>query len=336
MQSPLLSVIIPIFNTEDYLAQCLDSVIGQHFQDWELLLINDGSTDNSLAICQKYAASDSRVHVITTENRGQGAARNVGLGVAKGQFITFLDSDDCITNDTYSSNIAFLVEHPNIDFVQYPNAILTKEGVSSKKVPSETLILDDEESIFSSWYISKISSSVCWKIFRRNLLNDVVFSVEKCAEDHFFMMEILKKVNACALTTVGLYYYRCRPNSTCTNQSLKLQLDFLEVQVAKQLQAYGFKSLESHWWEYFNRIETMYFQLMYKYSPRIICKQTISLKHLVPPLSATNYAPNKMRARYWRFIIATCPVRISYWIFIIAFFYNHKKAAVERLKPTIW
>ena len=97
---PLVSIIIPVYNISRYLPQCLDSVISQTYQNIEIIMINDGSTDDSGSICDQYAQRDGRIHVFHTPNRGPGAARNLGLENARGQFVSFIDSDDWIGPQT--------------------------------------------------------------------------------------------------------------------------------------------------------------------------------------------------------------------------------------------
>ena len=98
MNTPLISVIIPVYNTESFLKQCINSILGQTYQNWELLLINDGSTDGSPQICNEYQKKDSRIHVFHQANSGVSAARNLGIMQAKGKWITFVDSDDWVEN----------------------------------------------------------------------------------------------------------------------------------------------------------------------------------------------------------------------------------------------
>ena len=100
---PAISVIVPIYNVEPYLSQCLDSIISQTLADIEIICVNDGSTDNSLQILQKYAAQDNRIKIINQPNQGLSAARNSGIDVATGEFIGFVDSDDYIAPDFYET-----------------------------------------------------------------------------------------------------------------------------------------------------------------------------------------------------------------------------------------
>ena len=98
-RSPKISVIIPVYNTEKYLRQCLDTVVAQTLKDIEIILVDDGSTDDSLLICREYARKDDRIHVYHQENQGAGPARNYGIKVAKGQYFSFLDADDLFKLD---------------------------------------------------------------------------------------------------------------------------------------------------------------------------------------------------------------------------------------------
>ena len=95
---PIISIIVPVYNTEKYLDQCIQSVLAQTYTNWELLLIDDGSTDSSGAICDKYAAEDNRIRVFHKENGGVSSARNLGLDNAQGEWISFVDADDCEVN----------------------------------------------------------------------------------------------------------------------------------------------------------------------------------------------------------------------------------------------
>ncbi|HAQ0795523.1 TPA: glycosyltransferase, partial [Enterococcus faecium] len=97
-----ISIIVPVYNVEKYLKKCVDSILGQTFTDFELLLIDDGSTDNSGSICDELAKTDNRIKVIHKENGGLSDARNIGIEVAKGDFIGFIDSDDYIDEDMYA------------------------------------------------------------------------------------------------------------------------------------------------------------------------------------------------------------------------------------------
>lgn len=141
MNNPLLSVIILVYNSESYLSACIDSVLHQDYPDIELILVDDGSSDNSGAICDEYARTDKRVKVIHKENGGQASARNMGLNIVSGQYITFVDSDDTIAADSYAKNIELMERcKADIDILQYPCYYMYGNDNSCIIKPSETRI----------------------------------------------------------------------------------------------------------------------------------------------------------------------------------------------------
>lgn len=113
---PLISVIIPVYNVEKYLPKCIDSILVQGVEDFELLLVNDGSADSSLAICNDYAIKDSRIRVISKENGGVSSARNCGLDNATGEWVTFVDADDWLAENTFTSCLPYMSEYEIIRF----------------------------------------------------------------------------------------------------------------------------------------------------------------------------------------------------------------------------
>ena len=110
----MISVIVPVYNVEEYIEECLDSIKNQIFTDFEVILVNDGSTDNSQAICEIYCDQDSRFHLINQENQGQSIARNRGVAESKGKFIVFIDSDDIVRVDLLDQLINYMSDEINI------------------------------------------------------------------------------------------------------------------------------------------------------------------------------------------------------------------------------
>lgn len=110
-ENPIISVIVPVFNVDKYLDQCIGSILNQTFTDFELILVNDGSFDYSYKICKEYAAKDSRVRVLSQENKGMSAARNLGIENAKGQYLSFVDSDDYIVPEYLDCLYTILIEN---------------------------------------------------------------------------------------------------------------------------------------------------------------------------------------------------------------------------------
>lgn len=218
------SVIIPIYNAASYLDECLQSVLGQSHTDFELLLINDGSTDASLEICNKFAQLDKRVQVHHQENKGQGSARNLGLREAKGNYILFVDSDDAIAEDTLELNYKILENNPDIECLQFP--LYMKYGTpdaylkKGKEQFYKASINNFKNLILVDGVISWI---VCDKIFKRNSIQDMYFREDIKYEDNYFMMEYIQKLNNFYLSEKGVYYYYHREDSTTTSAITELK-----------------------------------------------------------------------------------------------------------------
>ncbi len=206
MNRPLISVLVPVYNAEKTLRQCVDSILGQDFRDFELLLIDDGSKDDSPAICDEYAAKDIRVKVFHKQNGGVSSARNLGLENAQGEWITFVDSDDMVSND-YLNKVVDCSE--DLVMVGYWN--LSPDGTQfwSKHVPNHV-----ETPIVSEYLSSKLASfemrgPYC-KFYRRELLKGVFFHEDmKVAEDVCFVMDYLKNVKTLRILPFRYYVFRC-------------------------------------------------------------------------------------------------------------------------------
>src|SRR5690554_1220660 len=218
------SVIIPIYNAASYLDECLQSVLGQSHTDFELLLINDGSTDASLEICNKFAQLDKRVQVHHQENKGQGSARNLGLREAKGNYILFVDSDDAIAEDTLELNYKILENNPKIECLQFP--IYMKYGTPDAylKKEEEQLYEASKSNIKNLILVDGVISwIVCDKIFKRDRIQDMYFREDIKYEDNYFMMEYIQKLNNFYLSEKGVYYYYHRTDSTTTSAITELK-----------------------------------------------------------------------------------------------------------------
>lgn len=206
----LLSIIVPVYNVEPYLANCLDSLLGQEYSNIEIILIDDGSKDGSLAICQEYAKQDSRIRLYTQENVGLAVTRSRGLDYATGDLITFADSDDAVLPETYVKALAVLSEYPDCDQVQFP--LHKRVGT-----PNPLIIVDKREPIYGTenmlynWIVERdISWIVCNKIFKREAIGDLRFKPGYVYEDNLFVSQQLKRSKGICFASEGayLYYYR--------------------------------------------------------------------------------------------------------------------------------
>lgn len=202
-----ISIIIPVYKVERYLVRCIESIIAQTYSDWELILVDDGSPDKSGDICERYAASDSRIYVIHQQNQGVSAARNHGIGLAKGEYITFVDSDDYLGQDFLSS---FDLEHGADLQVQgmistYPDQddqtlLPTVTNDQNSSVYEALSCADNVRFLFSPWA----------KMFRTSILRDhaISFPTEICyTEDEVFVKRFLTHATSVRIFGQAHYYY---------------------------------------------------------------------------------------------------------------------------------
>lgn len=204
--SPLISVIIPIYNTENYLDNCLQSIITQENGDFEVILVNDGSTDKSESICNSYICKDKRFILLNKENGGVSSARNLGLKHAKGKFILFTDADDFISKDYLNIDEKFyncdIIEKSAIH-VNSDNSRILKYNKSKK-----SLIINDNKSILT-YFVTNRTNALWNKFISRETIGDSIFDEElRVGEDFIFFTSLIHKVKSYGFSTTGNYYYR--------------------------------------------------------------------------------------------------------------------------------
>ena len=225
---PIISVIVPIYNVELWLPRCLDSILSQTFSDFQLILVDDGSTDSCGAICDGYAAKDSRIQVIHKENAGLSSARNAGLEIAGGKFISFIDSDDWI-HPQYLELMLHFQRSGNYDLVicnhKRTHSHCTDPLYSCSDIHPQELNLE-------GIYRQHRTKSYVWnKLYRRSLIGDHRFIQEKIAEDAAFNGMVLgscENLRACYIPAV-LHYYFYRNGSLVTQLDASHRLDLAEI-----------------------------------------------------------------------------------------------------------
>lgn len=208
--SPLVSVIIPIYNVESYLAQCLDSILGQSYKNIEVICIDDDSTDSSGAIAKAYADKDPRLCIITQDNAGQSAARNRGLEQASGEYVAFIDSDDYIDREF----IKELVEHSSSTTLAYNfNVIFEYPHAQSRFNLTRAFT---GESPINQALISRLDFFVCNGLFSMEIIRaySLRFLEDKICEDADFLFRYLAFMDRVSCLDSSAYHYRQRPYST--------------------------------------------------------------------------------------------------------------------------
>ena len=212
MKSPLVSIVLPVFNVEPYLAQCLDSIRCQTFVGWELVLVDDGSTDRSGEICDAYSQKDERIKVVHVTNGGVSHARNVGNELAKGEWITYVDGDDWLDDDYLDKLYEPISQSQEIEFVQ-GGCQQYKESKGCKMF-QQYQYYQGSDPLYLLNHFRGLTFS---KLFKKNILveNHVLFDEKvKIGEDYLFTLDYIKFVHDYCFIDSTSYYYRYREGSS--------------------------------------------------------------------------------------------------------------------------
>lgn len=210
----LISVIIPVYNVEKYLKKCVESVLTQSYRNLQIILVDDGSTDKSPEICDEYAKHDNRILVVHKKNGGLSSARNSGLKVACGNYITFLDSDDYVSPTIYEELYRVLEERED----RIACSCFRRIDESGKIYDKRDLHIY-HETLSNLEYLRELllhigDTSVCTKLFPRELLKEKYFDESKLNEDLLFMVDLIPYFKEIVFTGKVGYFYLIRENST--------------------------------------------------------------------------------------------------------------------------
>ena len=223
-----VSIVVPIYNVEKYLDKCINSLVNQTYQDIEILLIDDGSTDKSGKIAEDWAKKDSRTNVYHKTNGGLSDARNYGIKKASGSYICFIDSDDWVEKN-YIERLLLKIYENDCD-ISICNPIYDFEnGVSKikqKKNNKSNYIMNSEEAILELNNFRYFDMSACFKLFKKELFNNIKFPKEKYCEDFYIMFKLFDKANKIVYFNEYLYHYMQRKGSISHNNN-NLRYDFI-------------------------------------------------------------------------------------------------------------
>lgn len=215
-KKPLVSVIVPCYKVEQYLPNCIGSIINQSYDNWELILVDDGSPDNCGDICDEYAKQDNRINVVHKENGGLSSARNAGMKIMKGDFVTFLDSDDYLHKDTLKTLVGYAEKYDaqlvQCDFVRGDE---TKFPIWKD---DEKVTEYDNHTIFTK-FVAKII--VCGKLYKRDLLDGIIMPEGIINEDDWTTWKLYYRASKIIVTNRPLYYYTVNPNSIMSSAKEK-------------------------------------------------------------------------------------------------------------------
>lgn len=222
--NPLISIIVPVYNVENYISICIESILNQTFSNFELILVDDGSKDKSGIICENYSQIDERVHVIHQKNKGLSGARNRGILEAKGQYLCFVDGDDCISN-IFCERMYRMMEETNVDFsaCQYYKFHNNQDLYNIKNSD------EFDYSISNHDYLDKQLSSgfsACAKLYRKEIFDKHKFFEGRIHEDIIWSAELARDLNdGVCCTNEKLYYYRQNDNGIMASSKRKCSPD---------------------------------------------------------------------------------------------------------------
>lgn len=218
MSNPLISVIIPVYNIEQYLPKCLDSVLAQTYKNFEIIAIDDGSKDDSAKILREYSTADCRVKPVLKENGGVSSARNLGIDVSCGEYIYFLDGDDWIEPYTLER---LLDSDGKFDVVQGAHVNSYADGTENCPINFLPRTFFGKKEILGSYFLNQTQESSCNKLYKKSAIGDTRFDEDLAvAEDSKFLYTVLKKASKLKHIPYITYHYFCREDS-CTHEVLQ-------------------------------------------------------------------------------------------------------------------
>ena len=222
----MISVIVPVYNVEEYLEECLESIRQQTFTDIEVILVNDGSTDSSKEICERFCQADSRFKLINQENQGQSVARNRGVKESVGQFIMFVDSDDVINTNVLEVLLPYM--KTDVDIVECRMTRKKEEFFLNK---TSTIVFEgnSKEAILNCIAFKEVKYCAFKKLYRREIVEKIPFLEGYIYEDVFTGINYLKHIRKIVVIDYIGYYYRVRANSTMTKSFNEKDLDIFKV-----------------------------------------------------------------------------------------------------------
>lgn len=211
MQKPLISIVVPVYNADSFLESCLTSIQKQTYKNLEVIIVDDGSTDGSNAICQRFVASDNRFNLYVQPNGGRSAARNKGISLINGELVGFVDSDDWVDEDMFETLYAASVQW-NAEIVQCSYFYHCSDKVEDMSLTAD-LVLNREESLELLFADKTIKNFLCNKLFYRTLFLNITFPLNKNFEDVSVMYQLFAKVQTVVCLAVSKYHYQVSPTS---------------------------------------------------------------------------------------------------------------------------
>ena len=294
----LVSIIVPIYNVDKYLEECIESLKNQTYKNLEIILINDGSTDNSEQICRKEEKQDNRIVFINKNNGGSASAKNVGLKIAKGDYIAFVDSDDFIELDMIEYMVN-TINKSNVDIVQcklrnyYTNTIdFKQQEINEKSIDvKEFLYL-----ILKQWE----NSLFCNKLFKRDVIENVFFKEGRCIDDEFFTYKCVVNSKSIVTSNKIVYNYRMRKSGVMKSESSQKQI---------------LKDRVDYLYERYELVRKIYKDLDKSFLEHLLTYYLIISKDYYADEKLLDYMKNNLKSIKGKIITSNIDIRIKMQIF---------------------
>ena len=211
---PLISIVVPVYNQENYLEKCIDSILNQTFRKFELILVDDGSSDKSSCICDQYAKVNPNIKVLHKMNEGPSIARASGLKIADGEYISFVDADDYIEAEMISTMIANF--HDDVDIVESGYFVVSDEGKVIETVGLVPEVIKGARESLIHYSVKRNTTDYLWnKLFKVNLFQNVVFPKLYAGEDSCLLTQLFANARGVTAIPIPLYNHVMTPGSLC-------------------------------------------------------------------------------------------------------------------------
>lgn len=315
----LVSVIVPIYKVEEYLQNCIDSILKQSHRNMEIILVDDGSPDNCGRICDEYATKDSRIKVIHKENGGLSDARNAGIRIALGDYITCIDSDDYISSDFIEYLLNLLVY--NKADISICGFIKTARMNEQEQPGGDIIQLYSNQNALCEMLYAKVFTTSAWgKLYKSELFRDIEYPIGKYSEDMFTTYRLMEKCDKIVYGNKVCYYYLRRANSILTGQISKRHIDVFEaLHIIREIIPFNSTELEK---AYKSQMVSSMAELLEKNPPdEFVVDSGLwneTKKYMIPVLT-NRYASIRVRAQALLMLFGR---RIAKWIIIK--YYNQK------------
>lgn len=235
-ENPLISVIVAVYNAEEWLHRCIDSIINQTYTNLEIILVDDGSVDGSSQICDEYAEKDKRIKIVHKPNGGVSDATNTGLSMAHGDYIGFVDNDDYIVPEMYEELLSAITEN-NVDMVLCDCTYVDEQGTP---ISEEVSPIKKTEVIAPCEYLRRLSEpqsgyyvTVWNRLYKREILSNIVFPKGRTNEDGYVVHRIIENCNSILVINKSYYFYTQRAASISRNPSPNQYFDIIEALIER-------------------------------------------------------------------------------------------------------